>query len=77
MTDATLLQEPSLLMTSSDNPDEVAHIVNQHLPGNSIADATIFGTEVTALCGHKYIPTKDPYKLPVCKACKAILEATP
>lgn len=58
------------------NPEESAHIVNQHLPGNSIADASVFGTELIALCGHKFIPTRDPQKLPLCMACKFALEAT-
>jgi hypothetical protein len=67
---------PVLEDIDTQDPDEVTHIVNQHLPGNSIADASIFGTEVVALCGHKFIPTRDPEKLPLCQACKLALEAT-
>lgn len=67
---------PVLDRLDTSNPENVAHIVKQ-APGNYVADASILGTELTALCGHKFIPTKDPYKLPVCPACKSILEATP
>jgi hypothetical protein len=32
------------------------------------------GQEITALCGHRFIPTRDPEKFPLCEECKAILE---
>lgn len=67
---------PVLDKNDTDDPEKVAHIINQRLPGNSIADASIFGTEVIALCGHKFIPTRDPQKLPTCGPCKFYLEAT-
>lgn len=54
----------------------VAHIVDQHIPGNSIGDAIVFGTEIVALCGYRWIPTRDPQKFPVCEACRLALEAT-
>jgi hypothetical protein len=70
--------EAQALLDRSDtsDPENFSHIVNQHLPGNSIADASIFGTEVIALCGHRFVPTRDPQKLPLCQACKLALEAT-
>lgn len=67
---------PRLDDIDTKDPEEVHHIVNQHLPGNSVADASIFGTELVALCGHRFIPTRDPQKLPLCQACKLALEAT-
>ena len=68
---------PVLDRSDTDNPEEHKHIVNQHLPGNSIADAIIFGTEITALCGYRWIPTKDPDKYPLCQSCRLALEAMP
>lgn len=28
------------------------------------------GREVTALCGYKWVPTRDPKKFPICEACQ-------
>lgn len=67
---------PVLDKVDTDNPENVKHIINQKLPGNSIADATIFGWEIVALCGYIFIPTKDHTKLPLCTPCKLALEAT-
>ena len=30
----------------------------------------IFGKEITALCGKKWIPSRDPEKFPVCPDCR-------
>ena len=51
----------------------VAHIVKVG-PGESAAakvlEARIMGTPVEALCGHVWVPARDPKQLPVCQACK-------
>jgi hypothetical protein len=56
----------------------VAHIVKVG-PGESAAakimEARIFGTPVEALCGHVWVPSRDPRQLPLCQACKDIYEA--
>ena len=55
----------------------VAHIVKTE-PGESAAakvlEARIYGTPLEALCGHVWIPSRDPKQLPVCEACKNIYE---
>ena len=55
----------------------VAHIVKVP-PGRSAADvileARIEGTPVEALCGHVWVPSRDPKKLPVCQQCRDIFE---
>lgn len=28
------------------------------------------GREVTALCGYRWVPTRDPKKFPICEACQ-------
>ena len=35
----------------------------------------VLGEEITALCGEKFIPTRDPNKYPVCEACRQALTA--
>jgi hypothetical protein len=55
----------------------VAHIVKTE-PGESAAakvlEARIYGTPLEALCGHVWIPSRDPKQLPLCDACKDIYE---
>jgi len=55
----------------------VAHIVKVE-PGESAAakvlEARIYGTPIEALCGHVWVPARDPKQLPVCQACKEIYE---
>ena len=54
-----------------------AHIVKTE-PGESAAakvlEARIYGTPVEALCGHVWVPSRDPKQLPVCDRCKSIYE---
>ena len=56
----------------------VAHIVKTE-PGESAAakvlEARIYGTPLEALCGHVWVPSRDPKQLPLCDACKDIYDA--
>lgn len=36
--------------------------------------AWLTGEPVTALCGKKWLPTRDPEKFPVCPQCKDVWE---
>ena len=55
----------------------VAHIVKTD-PGENAAakvlEARIYGTPIEALCGHVWVPSRDPKQLPMCQACKEIYE---
>jgi hypothetical protein len=55
----------------------VAHIVKTD-PGESAAakvlEARIYGTPLEALCGHVWVPSRDPKQYPICEKCKAIYE---
>ena len=37
-------------------------------------EARIEGTPLEALCGHTWVPSRDPKQLPVCQKCKDIYE---
>ncbi|MEO5901291.1 MAG: DUF3039 domain-containing protein [Ilumatobacteraceae bacterium] len=54
-----------------------AHIVKTE-PGESAAakvlEARIYGTPLEALCGHVWVPSRDPKQLPVCEKCKSVYE---
>jgi hypothetical protein len=56
---------------------QVAHIVKTD-PGESavakVTEARIYGFPVEALCGERFVPQRDPTKVPVCQACKEIYE---
>jgi hypothetical protein len=39
-----------------------------------VTEAMVFGHEVEALCGHVWIPSRDPQGLPVCPPCKSAAE---
>ena len=54
-----------------------AHIVKTD-PGESAAakvlEARIYGTALEALCGHVWVPSRDPKQLPMCESCKSIYD---
>jgi hypothetical protein len=55
----------------------VAHIVRTD-PGESavakVTEARIYGFPVEALCGERFVPQRDPKKLPMCQVCKEIYD---
>lgn len=53
---------------------DVAHYIDQRADKTIADNAYLFGGEVVALCGEKFIPTKNPYGLPLCPACKQARE---
>jgi hypothetical protein len=60
--DATVLE---------DGTPRYAHIV---FPKHVLTDAIVMGTAVKALCGHVFVPGRDPGKFPVCSLCVAAYE---
>jgi hypothetical protein len=67
--------ETDLVDQTEDGP--VAHIVKVQ-PGQEatavVLQARIEGTPIEALCGHVWVPSRDPQKLPMCQKCKDIYE---
>jgi hypothetical protein len=55
----------------------VAHIVKTQ-PGEDAAakvlEARIYGTPLEALCGHRWVPSRDPKRHPLCSRCKEVYE---
>lgn len=56
-----------------DDPEHVAHIVWPKGQAR-VTEARIMGTEVEALCGHRWVPYRDATGMPVCKTCLRIFE---
>lgn len=59
-------------VTDDGDHERFAHIV---VPASAVTEAYITGATVTALCGKRWVPTRDPGRYPVCPTCKEILDA--
>ena len=75
----TLTQQPATTtLTDEETETEdgpVAHIVKTKKGEDAAAkvlQARIEGTPLEALCGHVWVPSRDPKQLPVCERCKDI-----
>ena len=42
-----------------------------------IVESAVTGKAIRALCGKKWIPSRDPEKYPVCPVCKEIYDGLP
>lgn len=69
--------EPEVVHTLDTEAGPVAHIVKTE-PGESAAAkilaARVNGTPIEALCGHIWIPDRNPDGLPVCPPCDEIYQ---
>jgi len=52
----------------SGDHERFAHYVKK----DKIVESAVSGKPVTALCGKRWIPNRDPNKFPVCPTCKEI-----
>lgn len=50
--------------------DRFSHYVKK----SAILPSTVEGTPLEALCGKKWVPSRDPKRYPVCPECKEIYE---
>lgn len=50
--------------------DRFAHYIKKE----KIVESAMTGKSVRALCGKKWVPSRDPQKYPVCPICKEIFE---
>jgi Protein of unknown function (DUF3039) len=51
-----------------DSDDGYAHYANK----TDITRAAIEGGRITALCGYRFPPIRDPQRFPVCPKCKEL-----
>ena len=66
-TDTDLLTRPELEEDDGGH-DRFSHFVKKE----KIVESAVTGKAVKALCGKKWIPSRDPEKYPICPACKEI-----
>ena len=65
--DTDLLTRPDLEEDDGGH-DRFAHYVKKE----KITESAVTGKSVRALCGKKWVPSRDPEKYPICPACKEI-----
>ena len=56
--------------SDTDGPGDVAHYARK----DDVTRAAVEGGYVTALCGAKFQPVRDPSRFPVCRPCARLLE---
>ena len=67
-----VIERPDTRPSDPDLEDgKVAHIIRK----DDQMRGYVLGEEITALCGEKFIPTRDPNRYPVCEACRQVLAA--
>lgn len=68
----TTEQRPAPVTTDSDDRERFAHIIWRRAGGAaaSVTEAQVLGTPVEALCGKRWVPSRDPKRFPMCPTCK-------
>lgn len=67
----TALLERERLATDDGDHERFAHFV----PKDKIVESAVTGNPVIALCGKKWVPSRDPSRFPVCPDCKRIYDS--
>lgn len=61
----TPTEAPVPLDTDGGDHDRFAHYARK----DDVTRAYITGEAITALCGKKWVPTRDPSRYPICPTC--------
>lgn len=69
MSDTALRPEIDRQTTDDGDHDRFSHYV----PKDELTRALVEGTAVTALCGKRWVPSRDPERYPVCGTCKDLM----
>lgn len=70
--DTDLLTRPEV-EDDEGSHDRFAHYIKKE----KVVESAMTGKAVRALCGKKWVPSRDPEKYPICPACKEIFESLP
>ena len=63
-----VLTEERLAPTDAGDHERFSHYVDK----NKITESAVTEKPVRALCGKKWVPSRDPEKFPICPTCKEI-----
>lgn len=76
MSGTETVERPDLQLSEPGDSERFAHIVydpkGEGRAAALLTEARIYGTPVEALCGKRWIPSRDPQRFPICPECKAI-----
>jgi hypothetical protein len=76
--DLSLDGDTDLLIRPEVEDDEGSHDRFAHyIKKEKVVESAMTGKAVRALCGKKWVPSRDPEKYPICPACKEIFESLP
>lgn len=64
------LEEERLSPVDEGDHERFSHYVRKE----KITEAMVTGKAVRALCGKKWVPSRDPEKFPICPTCKEIYD---
>lgn len=78
---STVLEEPDLTdldpfldENDSDDEEDKAHIIKGPNAEARVTEAMVYGYELQALCGYRWIPRRNPDECPICKKCLNIYQ---
>jgi Protein of unknown function (DUF3039) len=75
-TETETQERPDVRLSEPGDHERLAHIVydpkGQGRAAALLTEARVLGTPLEALCGKRWIPSRDPARFPVCPECKAI-----
>jgi len=70
------LPRPEVRPQEPGESERFAHIIydpkGEGRAAAMLTEAQVYGTPVEALCGKRWVPSRDPRKYPLCPECKAI-----
>jgi hypothetical protein len=64
-TQTTPVEAPSRPVTDDGDHDRFAHYAKK----SDIARAYVTGEAIVALCGKRWVPSRDPTRYPICPTC--------
>jgi hypothetical protein len=69
VSDTALRPDVDRRVTDDGDHDRFSHYVPKH----ELTRALVEGTPVTALCGKRWVPSRDPERYPVCQSCTEVM----
>ncbi len=69
-----LLDRPTGTSPQPAEPNSGEPLFAHYTKKNDLTDAYVFGTEKEALCGYRWVPTRNPDNYPVCPECEQLME---
>lgn len=62
------VEEVRLTEAEPGDHERFSHYVKK----DKVVESAVTGKAITALCGKKWIPSRDPQKFPICPTCKEL-----